>query len=234
MFAQRDLISAFVLHVVVLAMLLILNQWQSAKPRMPDRVMQVKMVSLQELQAMMHKPAAKPKPKVKPKKTIPAKPKPALKPKSRPKPQAVRNPKSAVKKKKVVEEELDYDPFAPMEAKPKNRVKKKVQNEQALQEMMKAQISDVELNKYIAGMQQAVERQWKVPTELMAKLDDPLVELKLLPTGAVASVRILESSGSKQLDATLLQAIYAAAPFDIPSQQYALFQTNLIRFHPLR
>ncbi len=232
MFAQRDFISAFVLHVVVLAMLLILNQWQNAKPHMPDRVMQVKMVSLQELQAMMHKPAAKAK--AKPRKTIPAKPKPAPKPKSRPKPQAVLNPKPAVKKKKVVEEELDYDPFAPMEAKPKKRTKKKVQNEQALQEMMKAQITDVEMNKYIAGMQQAVERQWKVPTELMATLDDPLVELKLLPTGAIASVRILESSGSKQLDATLLQAIYAAAPFDIPSQQYALFQTNMIRFHPLR
>ncbi len=232
MFAQRDLISALVLHVVVLAILLFLHQWQSANPRMPDRVMQVKMVSLQELQAMTQKHAAKSKPKAKPKKTIPAKPKP--KPMPRPRPQAVLNPKPAAKKKKVAEEELDYDPFAPLEAKPKKRVKKKQQNERALRDMMQAQISDVELNKYIAGMQQAVERQWKVPTELMAKLDDPLVELKLLPTGAVASVRILESSGSKQLDATLLQAIYAAAPFDIPSQQYALFQTNLIRFHPLQ
>jgi TonB family protein len=144
-------------------------------------------------------------------------------------------PKPTPRKKKVVEEELDYDPFAPMESTPKERTKKKkVQSEQALNKMLKSQITDVEMNRYIAGMQQAVERQWKVPTEMMAKLSDPLVELKLLPTGAVASVRILESSGSKQLDATLLQAVYAAAPFDIPSQQYGLFKTNTIRFHPLQ
>jgi len=236
MFAQRDFISAFILHLVVLALLLFLNQWQSASPKIPERVMQVQMVSLKELQAMMQQPAIKPQVKPKPKKVVPAKPKPIPKPrpKPRPKPQAVVQPKPAPRKKKVVEEELDYDPFAPMESAPKKRVKKKAQNEQALNAMLKNQISDVEMNRYIAGMQQAVEQQWKVPTEMMDKLSDPLVELKLLPTGAIASVRIVQSSGSKQLDATLLQAIYAAAPFDIPSQQYGLFKTNTIRFHPLQ
>ena len=133
-----------------------------------------------------------------------------------------------------MEEYLDYDPFAPMESEPKKRVKKKVKSEQVLNDMLKNQITDAEMNRYIVGMQQAVEQQWKVPTEMMAKLSSPLVELKLLPNGKVSSVRILESSGSKQLDATLLQAIYAAAPFDIPSQQYGLFKTNMIRFHPLQ
>jgi len=233
MLATRDFTLAFALHVFVVVVLLMANQWQTERVKAPERVMQVSMVSLAELNAMFKKPAAQPKP-VK-KKVVQPKPKPQPKPKKPAKPKPVLNPTPTAKpkKKKVVEEELDYDPFAPMESTPKERVKKKTNNEQALNDMLKAQMTDVEVNRYIAGMQQAVERQWKVPTESASQLNQPLVELKLSPKGDVVSVRILESSGSKQLDSTLLQAIYAAAPFDIPSQQYGLFKTNMIRFHPL-
>ena len=233
MLATRDFTLAFALHVFVVVVLLMANQWQTERVKAPERVMQVSMVSLAELNAMFKKPAAQPKP-VK-KKVVQPKPKPQPKPKKPAKPKPVLNPAPPAKpkKKKVVEEELDYDPFAPMESTPKERVKKKTNNEKSLNDMLKAQMTDVEINRYIAGMQQAVERQWKVPTESASQLNQPLVELKLSPKGDVVSVRILESSGSKQLDSTLLQAIYAAAPFDIPSQQYGLFKTNMIRFHPL-
>ena len=233
MLATRDFTLAFTLHIVVVAVLFAANQWQTERVKAPERVMQVSMVSLAELNAMFKKPAAQPKP-VK-KKVVQPKPKPQPKPKKLAKPKPVLNPAPPAKpkKKKVVEEELDYDPFAPMESTPKERVKKKTNNEKSLNDMLKAQMTDVEINRYIAGMQQAVERQWKVPTESASQLNQPLVELKLSPKGDVVSVRILESSGSKQLDSTLLQAIYAAAPFDIPSQQYGLFKTNMIRFHPL-
>ncbi|MDQ6983641.1 MAG: TonB family protein [Ghiorsea sp.] len=232
MLATRDFTLAFALHVCVVALLLLANQWQSERVKLPERVMQVHMVSLDELKTMMAKPAVKPKPV---KKAV-VQPKPKPKPKKPVKPKPVLNPTPTAKpqKKKVVEEDLDYDPFAPMESTSKKRVKKKVNNQQTLNDMLKKQITDVEMNRYISGMQQAVEQQWKVPTEMLGKLANPLVELKLSLKGDVVQVRILESSGSKQLDATLLQAIYAAAPFDIPSQQYGLFKTNMIRFHPLQ
>ncbi len=230
MFETRDFTFAFVLHLGVVIILLMAQQWHSNHVKLPERVMQVNMVSLEELKAMMDKPAAKPLPT----KKEAVKPKPKSKPKPI-KPKPVLNPTAPAKvKKKVVEEDLDYDPFAPMESAPKKRVKKKVNSEAALNDMLSKQITDLEMNRYIAGMQQAVERQWKVAIEMQEKLSNPLVELKLSPKGDVIAVRILEGSGSKQLDATLLQAIYAAAPFDIPSQQYALFKTNLIRFHPLK
>ncbi|MDX8380634.1 MAG: TonB family protein [Ghiorsea sp.] len=229
MLNKQDLALAFTLHICVVGVLLMANQWHTAQPKIPERVVQVKMVSLEDLQAMIGKPVVKPKKK----KTVPKKvePKPQLKVTSV-KPKAVLHPKKNVRKKKV-EEELDYDPFAPMESTPKKRKKKRLDNTKVLDEMLKKQISDVEINRYIVGMQQAVEGQWKVPTEMIGNVVDPLVELKLLPNGNVLAVRILESSGSKQLDATLLQAVYAAAPFEIPNQQYSLFKANRIRFHPL-
>jgi len=229
MLEKQDLALAFTLHVGVVAMLLLANQWYTTPPKIPDRVVQVKMISLKDLQAMMAPAEEKPRAKA----IMPAKVEPKLQLKVKSvKPKAVLHPKPPVRKQKV-EEELDYDPFAPMESAPKVRKKKKVNQTEALNEMLKNQISDVEINRYIAGMQQAVERQWKVPTEMLGSLTDPLVELKLLPNGNVLAVRVLESSGSKQLDATLLQAVYAAAPFEIPNQQYSLFKVNSIRFHPL-
>ncbi|MDQ7003764.1 MAG: TonB family protein [Ghiorsea sp.] len=250
MLATRDFIFAFALHIIVVGLLLLTNEWHEERVKFPERVMQVNMVSLNELQAMMKQPEPK-KVKPQPVKKVVTQPKnPESKPvkkedsKAKPRPKADKKPAipqpviaptppSQPKKKKVVEEELDYDPFAPMESAPKERVKRKTHNAQALQDILQAQMTDVEINRYIARMQQAVERQWKVPTESASQLHKPLVELKLSPRGDVVRVRILESSGSKTLDETLLQAIYAAAPFDIPSQQYDLFKTNRIRFHPL-
>ncbi len=233
MFAKRDLIFAFSLHVLIVGLLLMLSQWHVEHPTFPEHTIQVKMVSLKDLQAMMAKPEVKPvvKPKPAPPKKEPVKPKP--KPKPIP-PKAVLHPKPQTKQK-AAEEELDYDPFAPLESEPKKRItEKRVSGEQALNDMLKNQLTDAEVNRYIAGMQQAVERQWKVPTEMLGKLKDALVELKLLHNGKVASVRILESTGSPQLDETLIQAIHAAAPFEIPTQQFALFKTNQIRFYPLK
>jgi TonB family protein len=58
--------------------------------------------------------------------------------------------------------------------------------------------------------------------------------LTLSPDGKVVRVKILESSGSAMLDETLKKAIYAAAPFKVPSQQFELFRTNKISFYPLQ
>jgi outer membrane biosynthesis protein TonB len=100
--------------------------------------------------------------------------------------------------------------------------------------MMQGQLSEQELNRYIAGMQRAVEEQWKVPLEMMDAVQPALVELSLSRKGEVVKLSILETSGSDMLDETLKKAIYAAAPFQLPNRQYILFKTNKIRFFPLK
>ncbi|MDX8401591.1 MAG: energy transducer TonB [Mariprofundaceae bacterium] len=93
-------------------------------------------------------------------------------------------------------------------------------------------LSRNELERYIARIRAAVQARWKVPAEV-GVAHDPLVEMRLAPDGTVVSARILESSGNAALDASLLRAIHAAAPFELPREQFALFRINRIRFHPL-
>jgi len=234
MFEKRDFIFALVLHLAVIFTIFILNTWRLEHKPVPERTIKVNMVSLENLQAMMKQSKTKvtakekPKPKAKPQK----KPKP--KPKKEPKPKAITAAKARLKpKKKVVDEDPNYDPFAPLESKPKKQPIKKVSGEKVLKDLLKGQLSEQELNSYILGMQKAVSEQWKVPTE-MGKVKDVLVELKLYRTGEVADIRILESSGSAMMDETLKKAIYAAAPFKVPDKQFELFKTNQIRFYPLK
>ncbi|PJC70653.1 MAG: TonB C-terminal domain-containing protein, partial [Zetaproteobacteria bacterium CG_4_8_14_3_um_filter_59_5] len=89
-----------------------------------------------------------------------------------------------------------------------------------------------ELNRYIALIQDAVQRHWKVPTA--GKVQDPLVEMILNPDGSVNRVNILESSGNSAFDASLLRAIEAAAPFQVPTREFEVFRNNRIRFRPTR
>jgi len=237
MLDQRDFFFAFGLHVMLVLVLIGFNQWRTHRLPQPERLIQVNMVSLQTLEKMIA--ASKPKQKKsKPqKRVLPAKKKkakPVLKTKVKPIPKL--KPKKKVKK--VVEEDLDYDPFAPLESKATTKVKPKKDKEvavnQTLKTMMQGQLSEQALNRYIAGMQRAVEEQWKVPLEMMDAVQPALVELSLSRKGEVIKLSILETSGSDMLDETLKKAIYAAAPFQLPDRQYILFKTNKIRFFPLK
>ena len=95
------------------------------------------------------------------------------------------------------------------------------------------ELSDKEKDRYMALIQAAVQEQWKVPANL-GNAVDPLVEMRLTSNGQVESVSILESSGSAALDASLIRAIRAAAPFELPARQFEFFRVNRMRFHPLR
>ncbi|MDQ6980748.1 MAG: TonB family protein [Ghiorsea sp.] len=236
MLEKRDLILAIALHVLIVAVIATIQTWQTERKPIPERLIQVNMVSLKTLQAMMQKPEVKvkSKPKVKPK--VKPKPKPIPKPKKKPKAVLAAKPISKPKKKKVVEEP-DYDPFAPLESTPEPQSnvtpKPKLNSKKVLQDLLQGQLSEQELNRYIVGMQKAVERHWKVPMEMMDRVKPALVSLTLSQTGQVVKVSILESSGSTMLDETLRKAIYAAAPFELPSKQFELFKNNTIRFYPI-
>jgi len=230
MLEKQDFIFAFTLHVLLVGLIIGLNQWRVSHKPIVERTIQVKMVTLQELQEMMKPKQATP---VKVRKQAQPKPKPI--PQKKVKPKAVLSPtKRAKPKTQVVEEDPDYDPFAPMESSPRKVTTKKVSGEAVLHDLLQGQLSDKELDRYILGMQRAVEQQWKVPTEMIDKVHDAWVELKLTPTGKVVSIKILESSGSAKLDDTLKKAIFAAAPFDVPTKQFELFKTNKVRFYPLK
>lgn len=230
MLEKRDLILAFALHVMIVAVIAMLQAWQTERKPIPERLIQVNMLSLKTLETMMQKLEVKEKTKPK------VKPKPIPKPEKKPKAVLPVKPISKPKKKKVAEEP-DYDPFAPLESTPEPQSNvtpnPKQNSKKVLQDLLQGQLSEQELNRYIIGMQKAVERQWEVPMEMMDRVKPALVSLTLSQTGHVVKVKILESSGSTMLDETLRKAIYAAAPFELPSKQFELFKNNTIRFYPI-
>jgi len=184
-------------------------------------------------------PVAKPIVKIKPKPKPPvAKLVVKIKPKPAPKAKTKAVPKPAPVKKKApapakVKPDENFDPFAPLASSTDKKVSKKASTSQPeLADLAGKQLSTSEKERYIALMQAAVQKHWKVPVS--TNFTDPLVEMRLFPSGDVASVKILESSGSDVLDASLIRAIKAAAPFQLPRQQFEFFRVNRLRFHPLK
>ncbi|MFQ5345808.1 MAG: TonB family protein, partial [Mariprofundus sp.] len=178
------------------------------------------------------KPAIKPKPK-------PAVEKPAVKPKqpekkivdkAKPKVEkTVARPKPVKKPRAKAKPDENFDPFAPLASSTDKKVSKKASTSQPeLADLVGKQLSSSEKERYIALMQAAVQDHWKVPISA-TDFTDPLVEMKLLPNGDVTSVKILESSGNDVLDASLIRAIRAAAPFQLPRQQFEFFRVNQLR-----
>ncbi len=182
------------------------------------------------------KPKPLPKPVAKPKPTLKAKPKPAAKPvvhKSASH-KAVAH-KTAARNSVTKKPAEPFDPFAPIESSSDVTADTHAATsaKPALADIAGKQLSSSEKEHYIAMMQAAVQTHWKVASSA-TKSRDPLVKMVLLPSGAVASVEIVESSGNAALDASLIRAIRAAAPFTLPQQQFEYFRENLIRFHLIK
>lgn len=169
-----------------------------------------------------------------------SRPKQVSLPKSALKSLAASMAKPVVKLRPIAKPETDpnYDPFAPMESATDRQRRPKAEKiesldsfQSALTRITERRLSQKEIDRYIARIQAAVERHWKVPVAT-ENITDPLVEMVLQPSGHIRSLMILESSGNAALNASLIRAIQAAAPFELPKEQFEHFRVNRIRFHP--
>ncbi|MDQ7011156.1 MAG: TonB family protein [Mariprofundaceae bacterium] len=204
-----DFLIALLLHVLVIIIIAVLAFWHSQRHPAPLKRIEVSMISAKQLKKLQR--AAMPRARR-------AKPKPVARP--RPKP------------RKATAEE-SFDPFAPLVSEsPKAAAAPRARTDMAT--VLGKQLSRQEIDRYIARIQAAVQEKWKVPASVDSDIKDPLVEMLLRPDGSVQQVRILESSGNDALDASLVRAIQAAAPFELPRRQFEVFRSNRIRFHPLR
>jgi TonB family protein len=238
-----DMLFVVLAHILIGILVAIIVWWQNNHaPEPPIKRIEVTMISAQALKKMLHAPKKKAAPvkkklhkvKVTPKAKplVNIKPKPKLKPvpKLVEKPQP--KPKPATTKTKV-RDEPDFDPFAPMVSSTDSK-KKRAKPKADIADLMGKQLSSQEINRYIAMMQAAVQAKWKVPGGISENTPDPLVEVILQPNGSIVRVSIVESSGDSTLDQTLVTAIRAAAPFQVPREQFESFRKNRIRFHPLK
>ncbi|RMG90697.1 MAG: TonB family protein [Zetaproteobacteria bacterium] len=257
-----DITVAIVLHILVATILISLNLWYPVHRPEPLKRIEVSMISAADLARMQQAARSKPKTsKAKPLTSItpaPSKPKPepakrekpaplpspqpkpqrkaktSTKSKPEPKPAPKPKPKSSLPvpgSKKRKKQEPAFDPFAPIESKSDVHKKPKSSSPQ-LANMISKQLSKQELDRYVAMMQAAVQKHWKVPANMKVERH-PLVEVHLHPDGSIESIRILESSGNPAMDDSLILAIRKAAPFTLPKAQFEAFRVNRIRFHPL-
>ena len=234
-----DLLYAVLLHALVLIIIAVMAFWQQQHKTEPLKRIEVMMISAKDLAKLEQQAQPKIKKRVVKPRTKIKKPKPKTKKKIKSvKPTFKTKVKAANKtiiKTPTVEIDDDFDPFAPIVSS-SNRtapIKKASTSRPELANLAGKQLSNSEKERYIALMQAAVQKHWKISASA-SDFNNPLVEMKLLPTGAIASVRILESSGNAAIDSSLIRAIHAAGPFDLPRQQFEFFRVNRIRFHPLQ
>ena len=171
-----------------------------------------------------------------------SRPKPAALPRPAPKAGPASMVKPIIKLLPMAKLETDpnYDPFAPMESATDQQRRPSTEAieipgslQPELARTSEKQLSQKEIARYIGRMQAAVEKHWKIPVTV-GNVTDPLVEMVLQPSGHIQSMIILESSGSAALNASLIRAIQAAAPFELPREQFEYFRINRIRFHPFK
>lgn len=257
--SKTDLLFALLLHAAVLIVILLLTFWQQRHPDEPLKRIEVMMISSKQLADMerqarksIQPPAIRQREPVERRqpKSAPEKPKPASKPEKKPVLKLEEKPKPAEKKaspadtpkaaakpkpEKKVKSKVDdhFDPFAPVTSSTDSKEKTATTRHSELADLAGKQLSSNEMERYIGMMQAAVQEHWKVPASA-GTTTDPLVEMELAADGSVVAVKILESSGNELLDSSLIRAIHAAAPFQLPREQFEFFRVNHLRFHPLK
>lgn len=87
------------------------------------------------------------------------------------------------------------------------------QAKQADERRVKAEQSDAAANSYLAVIRERIERKWNRPPSARNGMSCVL-RIRLVPTGKVVDVDIIESSGSNEFDRAAEQAVRAVEKFD--------------------
>ena len=88
----------------------------------------------------------------------------------------------------------------------------KAQQERKEQALIAAKEDKQAANSYLQLIQARLSQQWNRPKSARRGMET-LIELRLVPTGRIVGVEILESSGDIAFDRSVEQAAYKAAPF---------------------
>lgn len=108
------------------------------------------------------------------------------------------------------------------------------ERERALQEQLAAEQNAREVDRYVAVIQQQVQRSWLKPAANTEGLSC-LVQVRLIPGGDVVpgGVSIIKSSGNAAFDRSVETAVYKAAPLPVPSGSlFESFRILRLNFNP--
>ena len=119
----------------------------------------------------------------------------------------------------------------------RRRADEALARELAAEQAQQQQLADIEVaQSYAAMIRQRVEQKWSRPPSARQGME-VLLEIQLVPTGYVAGVRVLKSSGNPAFDQSALQAVNKIESFveikNMPSRIFeAQFRRFTLRFNP--
>lgn len=223
-------IFACLAHIVLAVFALVSWQFskEEAKSFKPPEHVVVNLVQIDKPKPVVNKP--KPKPKVKPK----PKPKPVV---EKPKPKPVVKPKVETPKVETPKVETPKPKVEPVKETPKPEPEYET-DLSVLDDLsfdLDAEIDAIDsdlqqlsedestIQDYVVLITSQVSTKWS--KQQSQRPLNALVELKLLPTGELASVEITESSGNTVYDQSLKNAINAVYRFQVPKES-RLFEQN--------
>ncbi len=99
----------------------------------------------------------------------------------------------------------------------------------AEQEEMEGQRVSKEVNRYVAYIQDKVQRSWIRPPDSGGGLTC-LVSVKLIPSGEVIDAKILRSSGNAAFDRSVESAVFKASPLPVPQDPKVMARFRSFNF----
>lgn len=145
--------------------------------------------------------------------------------------------KAEQEKRRLEEEKKEEKKRRAAEQKRKAEEEKKHQAELRRQEERanaeRKRLSKGIINRHVAMIAQKIERNWRqpldAPTNLQCKID-----IVLLPSGKVVSVKVVESSGNLSFDRSVETAVRRASPLPVPADSviFKQFEVMRLRFEP--
>jgi len=139
--------------------------------------------------------------------------------------------KATEKKRKAELKKRKAEEAAALEKKRKAQKQKEEQQarEQVARELENALEAEeaetsaqTEVEYYKALFKDRIERNWRIPIGSQPGLTSRL-EVRLIPSGEVVSVRLLKKSGSPAFDQSAESAIFKSSPFPLPPAEKGMF-----------
>ncbi len=113
----------------------------------------------------------------------------------------------------------------------KRQAELKRQEERAIAE--RKRLSKGIVNRHVAMIAQKIERNWRQPLDAPSNLKCK-IDIVLLPSGKVVSVKVVDSSGNPSFDRSVETAVRRASPLPVPTDSviFKQFEVMRLRFEP--
>lgn len=139
----------------------------------------------------------------------------------------------AEKRKKEEKKRQDAERKRKAEEEKKRQAELKRQEERANAE--RKRLSKGIINRHVSMIAQKIERNWRQPLDAPSNLKCK-IDIVLLPSGNVVSVKVVETSGNPSFDRSVETAVRKASPLPVPTDSviFKQFEVMRLRFEPGR